>query len=484
MPKITKSLADRLQAKEKSYFVFDDQITGFCLRVSPNGKRFYYLQYMKNKKVKRLPLGQHGIITAEKARDQALQMLVDVKKGGDPQREASDQKREPYMSDLCERYMAEHVEVYCKPRTKVGYQWLLRRAILPYFRDMQVSKVTRADVAAFHHSMRATPYNANRALEMVSKMFELAELWGLRPDGSNPRKKLKKYPMKARERYLSKDEVKRLGAVLDEMKQYPDENLAAVYCIQLLLLTGCRLGEIQTLRWDYYDRDNRYIRLPDSKTGAKIVYIGAAVVNLLAEIERHPARPKDNPYVIWGKKPGTHMADVQNAWQRFRNAADISDVRIHDLRHSFASFAVNKGMSLPMIGRLLGHSQVQTTARYAHLMAEPMKQAATDVTETLSGLINVDNSSETLSEAAPVPESPFSSIVPGTDIEAPKYLTSDQAAIYLGVAPRLMENWRWRKCGPDFVKVGNRIRYRLADLDAFIQQKTNSKSDSPSSLCL
>ncbi|PIZ30018.1 MAG: integrase [Alphaproteobacteria bacterium CG_4_10_14_0_8_um_filter_53_9] len=470
MPKLTKSLVEKAEPRKTRYMIFDEQLPGFCLSVSPNGRRFYYLQYMKNKRVKRMSIGMHGILTTEEARDQAIKLLAEVKSGGDPQRVAQEKRQEPYMDELCERYMDEHVAIHCKPRTQAGYAWLMKKFIKPYFRDMKVSEVTRADVAAFHHKMRNSPYNANRALEMISKMFQLAELWGLRPDHSNPRRLIKKYPMKSRERYLSKEEAKRLGAVLDELKQYPDQNLAAVYCIQLLLLTGCRLSEIQTLKWEYYDRDSKTLRLPDSKTGAKTVYIGAAVINLLAEIEQHPARPKDNPYVIWGKKPGMHIKDIQNAWQRFRKQAEIEDVRIHDLRHSFASFAVSQGMSIAMIGRLLGHTQVQTTARYAHLMAEPMKQAATEVTGALGSLINVDNTAEELPEPEQIPESPFSSIVPGTDVESPKYLTSDQAAAYLGVAPRLMENWRWRKCGPVFVKVGSRIRYRLADLDAYLQK--------------
>ena len=188
------------------------------------------------------------------------------------------------------------------------------------------------------------------------------------------------------------------------------------------------------------------------------------VMNLLDEVHAHPARPVDNPYVIWGLIEGSHLDNVQKPWRRFRKMAGIEDVRIHDLRHSFASFAVSKGMSLAVIGRLLGHTQVQTTARYAHLMAAPMTEAASSVTDVLGDLMNIN----TKPMSSQKPERQAGNTIPGTKVTAPTYLTSNQAAKYLNVAPRLMENWRWRKVGPKFVKVGNRVRYDMVDLKSFI----------------
>ncbi|PIR39746.1 MAG: integrase [Alphaproteobacteria bacterium CG11_big_fil_rev_8_21_14_0_20_39_49] len=468
MPKLTKRNVESAAIKEKPYFLFDDQITGFCVRISPSGKRHYYLQYLKYKTVKRFALGQHGVLTVENARNKAIAMLASIKDGGDPQKEKEEKLKEPIVRELAKRYMDEHVKVHCKPSTTTGYQRYLDKHILPMLGYMKVSEVTRKDIANMHHHLRNIPYEANRCLEVVSKMFNLAELWGLRPDGTNPRRHIKKYPMKSRERYLSKEEAKRLGEVLDEIKCYPDENLSAVYCIQLLLLTGCRLGEVQTLKWEYIDYENAILRLPDSKTGAKIIYAGDVVINLLEEIRNHPARPIDNPYVIWGRNAGAYINNIQKPWRRFRTMAGLEDVRIHDLRHSFASFAVSKGMSLPMIGKLLGHTQVQTTARYAHIMAEPLKAAAGDVTGELSSLMKINNVSV---QNKPLPPKPNKSIIAGTTIQKPVYLTSDQAAEYLGVHPRLMENWRWRKTGPDFVKVGNRIRYKLENLEGFVEKE-------------
>jgi integrase len=206
-------------------------------------------------------------------------------------------------------------------------------------------------------------------------MFNLAELWGLRPDGTNPRKHIKKYPEKKRERFFSGSELRAIGRVLTEMEDERLELPSAIAAIRLLLFTGCRLNEIMTLKWEHVDIPNRALRLPDSKTGAKIVQIGEAAISILSSIEHG----QDNPWVIRGRNPGAHLTDLQPFWQRLRGRAGLKDARIHDLRHTFASVAVSNGQSLPMIGKLLGHSQVQTTARYAHLANQPLLDAANDI---------------------------------------------------------------------------------------------------------
>jgi integrase len=219
---------------------------------------------------------------------------------------------------------------------------------------------------------------------MVSKMFKLAEMWGLRPDGSNPRKHIKKYPEEKRERFLSPAELKRVGEVLHEMEQEGIELSASIAAVRLLMLTGCRLGEIMNLKWDYVDISGKALRLPDSKTGAKVVHLGQPAVEVLAKIERVDG----NPWVIVGTLPGSRLSDLQPFWQRVRARAGLKDVRIHDLRHTFASTAVASGQGLPMIGKLLGHTQVQTTARYAHLAADPIRDAADQVVSNIAGSLN------------------------------------------------------------------------------------------------
>ena len=465
MLRLTKTAVENLSTKSKPYFVFDLILTGFCVRISMKGKRNYYLQYEKMGRKKRINLGLHGTITTEQARRKATILLGDITKGIDPHEQKVKEYNVLTIVDLAHRFLQEHVMMHCKPSTQRDYQSRLRAYIVPFFREMKVPNVTRADVSAFHHSLSHSPFVANTCLRILSKMFNLAETWGLRGDNTNPCRHVKKYPEKKRERYLSEEELKRLSAVLEEAKTYLDENLSAVYCIQLLLLTGCRLGEIRTLKWKYSDAKQKILRLPDSKTGAKVVYVGETVLSLLEEIRSHPSRPKDNPYVIWGRKPDTYLMNVRKPWCRFCKMAGLEDIRIHDLRHSFASFAVSKGMSLPMLGKLLGHTQPQTTARYAHLMAKPMTEAATQVTDVIGDLMGIKK--KPFSKEG---EKEVKNPIVGTNIERPTWLSPEQAAHYLGVKKRVLYDWRYNKGGPKHTKIAGRIRYDLEDIKAFVQR--------------
>lgn len=224
--------------------------------------------------------------------------------------------------------------------------------------------------------MKSTPYQANRTLGVLSIMFTVAHTWGIHTDGVNPCWKVKRYKEEKRERYLTAEELARLGEVLRESNAEHE----AVNCIQLLLLTGCRLSEIQKLKWAYVDLDAGVLRLPDSKSGAKLVSIGQAAADVFKGIPRI----EGNPYVITGQVEGQHLTDMQRPWRRLRKRAELPDVRIHDLRHSFASDALQLGEDLTMIGRLLGHSQVQTTARYAHLKTGPVRAAADKVANAIA----------------------------------------------------------------------------------------------------
>ena len=217
---------------------------------------------------------------------------------------------------------------------------------------------------------------ANRTLGILSIMFTVAHTWGVRTDGVNPCWKVKRYKEIKRERYPTPEELARLGKVLRES----NSELEAVNCIRLLLLTGCRLSEIQTLKWEHIDLGAGVLRLPDSKTGAKLVAIGKAVVEVFKTIPK----VKDNPYVITGQIEGQHLTDMQRPWRRLRKRARLDDLRIHDLRHSFASDALQLGEDLPMIGKLLGHTQVQTTARYAHLKTDPIRAAADKIADAIA----------------------------------------------------------------------------------------------------
>lgn len=490
MPKLTKRFVESAEIKAKPYFIFDNTLPGFSICISPKGKKHYCFQYKKNKRVKRIWIGLHGSITTEQARTEALTKLSEVKAGKDPHKEKGEQERKPILQDMATRFIDEHISIHCKPKTQKEYKRLLKKRILPALGNFKISEITHSDVAPFHSSLGNIPYTANKCIEILSSLFSFAEKHGLCPRGTNPCTYITKFSEEARCRYLTQEETERLGAALNEVKNYPDENLAAVYCILLLVLTGARLGEIRTLKWEYINYERQEFRLPDSKTGPKTIYAGAAM-NILQEIKHHPARPKDNPYVIWGKNSGACLNNIQKPWRRFCRLANLNNVRIHDLRHNFASFAINRGINLDIIGKLLGHTQPQTTSRYAHFMTDTMHNAVNAFAPQLKYLLKIEdyNRIETNTNTASLDTIPLSTSpgdlnlntdntstketekthnITGTSIQAPIYLTSQQAAEYLSVKQSLMEDWRYRKAGPAFIKVGGRVRYKLEELKKFL----------------
>lgn len=384
MPKLTKRQVDAAEIQKSDYFIWDDDLAGFGLRVLPSGRKGYIVQYRVGRRSRRISLGSSTVLTCEQARTRAIAALAAVRAGDDPAAKRDADRRAITVKELAERFDSEHVAVRVKDSTAKGYRRLLERTILPALGRLRVTEVTRADIAKLHHDQRHIPYEANRCLEVISKMFSLAEMWGLRPDGSNPRKHIKKYAEEKRERFLSPGELKRVGEVLREMETESIELPSAIAAIRLLIFTGCRLGEIMTLKWSYLDIGAKALRLPDSKTGAKIVHLGQPAFEVLTKIDRID----QNPWIIVGMKPGARLTDLQPFWQRVRARAGLKDARIHDLRHTFASTAVASGQGLPMIGKLLGHTQVQTTARYAHLAADPVKLAANHVSSEIAGMLN------------------------------------------------------------------------------------------------
>jgi integrase len=379
MPKLTKRTIDATEPQSTEFFIWDESIPGFGVRVMPSGRKSFVVQYRAGRRPRRMSLGPSTVLTCDQARTRAITIIAAVKNGEDPAADRAAKRNAATVGDLAERFDKEHIAVRLKGSTAKEYRGNLRRFILPALGRLAVPEITRADVAKFHHDLRHIPYQANRCLEVVSKMFVLAEMWGLRPDGSNPRKHIRKYPEEKRERFLSAAELRRIGEVLREMESEGVELSSAILAARLLILTGCRLGEIMTLKWEYIDFNERVLRLPDSKTGKKLVYIGAPAVEYLQDAQRIDG----NPWVITGTLTGKPLSDLQPFWQRVRARAGVKDVRIHDLRHTFASTAVASGQGLPMIGKLLGHTQVQTTARYAHLAADPVKNAADSVATSL-----------------------------------------------------------------------------------------------------
>ena len=379
MAKLTKRVVDQIVPGETEAMHWDDELKGFGLRVWPSGRKVYMVMSRVKGRLRRITIGPHGPITPEQARIRAHEIISEAKAGRDPAMELDQARKAPTVKGLGERFLKEHVAVRCKPSTQAEYKRSVELFINPKIGARKVTDIERRDIAELHHGLSHIPYQANRTLGVLSKMFNLAEVWGLRPDGSNPCLHVKKYVEQKRERFLSPDEFSALGEALRAVERDGSETAAAVAAIRLLMLTGCRLGEIMTLKWDHVDTKARELRLPDSKTGAKVVHFGQTAADILDGIEKLDG----NPYVITGKKDGNRLTDLQHPWQRIRKKAGLAGVRIHDLRHSYASGALALGEGLPMIGKLLGHSQVQTTARYAHLANDPVKSAAGRVSDTI-----------------------------------------------------------------------------------------------------
>jgi integrase len=371
--KITKRTVDQLSPAGRDVLRWDAEVKGFGIRCRTSGAKHYILKMRVGGRQRWITIGRHGSPwTPDTARREALRLLGLRAAGQDPAMERDRQKGAVAIAELAERFLAEHVAHRCKRRTDEEYRRAIRRYIGPILGHHRIADLARADVAQLHHQLRDRPYQANRCLAVLSKMMNLAEAWGLRLDGSNPCRHVKKYREHRRERYLTREELQRLGTALADSERSKRESPFAVAAIGLLILTGARLTEILTLRWEYVDLANGVLRLPDSKTGAKEIYLNDAAAKLL----RGMPRMAGNPHVIAGRETGARLINLQKPWRRIRAKANLDDVRIHDLRHSFASVAAGVGMSLPLIGKLLGHSQPVTTARYAHLAADPIRAAA------------------------------------------------------------------------------------------------------------
>lgn len=371
--KLTKRSVEALQTDAGEVFAWDEELRGFGVRVLATGRKTYLVQYRQGGRTRRVKIGTHGNVTADEARKRAKELLGGIASGENPAEVIATERRAPTIGSLCDRFLVEHVAVRCKPSTHKEYKRVVDLFIRPRFGAFKVADVSRADVAQLHHDFRHIPYQANRTLGVLSKMFNLAELWGLRAEGANPCRLVSKYPERKKERYLSREEIRSLGEVLDRCEADSTESKSVVAAIRLLLFTGCRLSEIQKLRWEHV-RPN-HLALSDSKTGARKVPLSSLAVAALSAVQKVDG----NPHVIVGELEGQHLTDLQRPWRRIRKRAGLQDVRIHDLRHTFASLAVSGGMSLPMVGKLLGHTQVQTTARYAHLADDPVREAAEHV---------------------------------------------------------------------------------------------------------
>jgi len=378
MSRLTIRSIATLKPAEADYVTFDGEVPGFGVRVFPSGKKSYCIQYRAGGRTRRVTFARVGTVTPEEARKLAKNLLHGVAAGENPSQARINARRAPTIAAACDRFIRDHVEQRLKPSTQREYKRAIELFIKPNLGTFKLKDVTRADIADLHHKFRDKPYQANRTLGVLSKLFNLLEVWNLRPDGSNPTRHVPKYRECKRERFLSREELQRLGQVLENAQATNAESPFVVAAFKLLALTGCRLMEIQTLKWDYVKAN--HIELPDSKTGARRIPLPEAARAVLDALPVVPG----NPYVLAGKLEDGHVTDLERPWRRIRALAGLEGVRIHDLRHTYASHAVTNGMNLTMVGKLLGHTQIQTTMRYAHLADDPIRKAAGEVSSHLS----------------------------------------------------------------------------------------------------
>ena len=375
---LTKRIVDRLAVDDKDAVFWDRELPGFGLRVYPSGAKVYVVQTRCTGRSKRVTVGRHGDVSPDQARKEAARIIARIKAGEAPIPTAP--KADPTMAELAERYQREHVAMRCRPATVRHYGIMLVKHIVPALGELKLAEIERKHILAFQYELREKPTVANRALDMLIKMFNLAEVWELRPPGKNPCRFVRRYKVQPQhERFLTPEELHRLGRVLDAA---PAERLASIHgaaAIRLLVLTGCRRNEVLGLRWEDVGFEAGELRLRDTKTGARVVPLTPAAAEVLEDLPRVPG----NPWLFPGKKRGTHQRNINDSWDRIRKRAGLGGVRLHDLRHTFASRALALGESLSMIGKLLGHTQVQTTARYAHLARESVKASTAKVAESI-----------------------------------------------------------------------------------------------------
>lgn len=387
---LSKRIVDALPVSDRETVYWDRKLPGFGVRVHPSGSKVYMVHKRSGGKSRRITIGGHGVWSPEGARREAGGIIARLEKGETPGRPGADSPLAtgPTIAELGEQYMTEHVAVRCKPTTARSCRHILDKYLLPQFGARRLGEITSDEVAALHYRLSETPIMANQVISLLSRLFHKAEATGDAPAGGNPCRFIKKYPTRSRERFLSEQEFERLGAVLHDLETARRISKSAAAALRLLMLTGCRRNEILTLRWEHVDLEHNELRLHNTKTGARAVPLSPTARQVLTALPRQ----NDNPWVFPGREPGTRIASLNTSWLLVRKEAGLEDVRLHDLRHSFASRALALGESLPMIGKLLGHRQVQTTARYAHLARHSVKAAARRIEDSLAADMEISPS--------------------------------------------------------------------------------------------
>jgi integrase/predicted DNA-binding transcriptional regulator AlpA len=489
--RLTRRIVESAEPEAKDRFIWDSDVAAFGVRIWPSGTRVYVLQYRSAGRLRRYNIGPHGSPwTVETARDRARVLLGQVAGGEDPQESKKGSRKLLTVAQLCDRYLAEGLATR-KPSSIDSARSNIENHIKPLLGARRASLVTREDVdnllAAVaagktvrsartakkkgFSRVRGGKGAANSAVVTLSAAMGFAVARGVRPD--NPAFRVRRFPEKKLERFLSPAEIARLGEALAAAEAVGVVPASAIAAIRLLVLTGCRKNEILTLKPAFVDRHHRCLRLPDSKTGHKIVHIGPPALKV---IEGICATGSGSEFVLPGEWGAGHFVNLQRPWEKIRAAAGLDDVRIHDLRHAFASLGAATGDSLLVIGALLGHRSAKTTHRYAHLAEHPVKDAADRISAEMSRLLG-----EELAEMEPAADRPSLEADAGETARArsllgrvsqTRWLDTQAAATYVGLSVPTMHTYRWAGTGPPSRKVGKRVVYAQRDLDVWVGART------------
>ena len=383
-----KSVREPLPIKGRDYQIFDTEVRGFAVCIYRSGSRAFTLDYRYAGRQRRITIGRWPEWTVTAARDRARQLRREIDEGGDPLSGKSELRTAPHVSDMIERYIAEHV-VKLAPANAADQKAMLAKLVAPLWGNKLVTAITKTDVAKLLAKIaegrarpakekpnnrarklqgpKPTPVRANRVGEVLRKMFTLAIGWGMRTD--NPASGFRRRIENERERFLSQEEIGRLAEVLDAAK---DQRAAGI--IRLCMLTGARLGEVRQARFEQFNLELGVWSKPAATTKQRKVHRVPVSADVAAIVrQRQLLVPSGVPWLFPGDTPGQPVKEIRRFWINVQRDANLPDVRIHDLRHTFASLLVSGGASLEMIGKLLGHTQMQTTQRYAHLMDSPLR---------------------------------------------------------------------------------------------------------------
>jgi integrase len=378
--KITKRLVDSLEPGHAEYVMWDSELRRYGVKITPAGRKVHIVKYRFHGRQRKLTIGLADVITPEQARAAARDLLSQVANNHDPAAARNILVGEPTIEQAFGRFIAEHAEARRKPRTATEYRQLFQRCVNAKLGKRKLSDVSTMDIANLHTSLRSTPYQANRTVALLSKFFNWCEspTIALRAKRTNPCHEIERFGERSRERFLSTVELGALGQALKaaETSEWP----WAIAAIRLLIFTGARRNEILQLRWQYVDLERRRLSLPISKTGAKVIVLSMPAVEILRHLETLRKAFPESPWVIPSPRDANRpFVQLQSVWERVRAAAKLADLRLHDLRHTFASIAAARGTQQHLIMAMLGHANPVTTGRYMHYADDPLRSASDEV---------------------------------------------------------------------------------------------------------